>query len=216
MGQHDLSYRLFFSHARMVCDLLCELIGEEWIRLIDFATAERGNSSFVSARRRNRESDIIWRFRRRDTGEPVYVYILLEFQSKPDRYMPVRMMTYMGLFFEYLIAKRLLPKSGKLPLVIPVVIYNGIGPWGSALELSELIETTPAQARAEASVIRNEVARCKHILQRLGARAGSEPGELPRRTSAGEMFALVRRDLAARAARLDSLDTQCEPTPSAA
>jgi hypothetical protein len=30
--------------------------------------------------------------------------------------------------------------SGKLPLVIPVVVYNGIGPWGSALELADLIE----------------------------------------------------------------------------
>ncbi|HEY2739266.1 MAG TPA: hypothetical protein VGK45_12745 [Thermoanaerobaculia bacterium] len=28
MGQHDLSYRLFFSHARMVCDLLREMVGE--------------------------------------------------------------------------------------------------------------------------------------------------------------------------------------------
>jgi len=75
MGQHDLSYRLFFSHARMVCDLLREMIGETWVELIDFASAERVNASFVSEKRRNRES---------------------EFQSRPDRYMPVRLMTYTG------------------------------------------------------------------------------------------------------------------------
>jgi two-component system sensor histidine kinase RegB len=39
-------------------------------------------------------------------------------------------------------------------------------------------------------------------LQRLGARAGSEPGEVARRTTASEVFALVRRELGARAARL--------------
>ena len=44
MGQHDLSYRLFFSHARMVCDLLREMIGEAWVELIDFASAERSRS----------------------------------------------------------------------------------------------------------------------------------------------------------------------------
>jgi hypothetical protein len=66
--------------------------------------------------------------------------ILLEFQSRLDPYMAVRLMTYIGLFFEYLIAEGLLPKSGKLPLVIPVVVYNGIGPWGPPLELAELIE----------------------------------------------------------------------------
>ena len=124
----------------MIRDLLHEILGEAWVSLLDLASAERVPSSFTSRRHQKRESDIIWRFRRKDNGEPVYVYILLEFQSRPDRYMPVRLMTYMGLFFEYLIAQGLLPASGKLPLVIPVVVYNGIGRWKPALELSELIE----------------------------------------------------------------------------
>jgi predicted transposase YdaD len=124
----------------MIRDLLDEILGEAWVSLLDLASAERVATSFTSRGHKKRESDIIWKFRRRDNDEPVYVYILLEFQSRPDRYMSVRLMTYMGLFFEYLIAEGLLPDSGKLPLVIPVVIYNGIGPWKPALELSELIE----------------------------------------------------------------------------
>ncbi|MEA2600398.1 MAG: hypothetical protein QOF89_1390 [Acidobacteriota bacterium] len=140
LGQHDLSYRLFFSHARMVCDLLREMIGEAWVELIDFASAERVNASFVSQTRRNRESDVIWKFRRRDTGDPVYVYVLLEFQSRPDRYMPVRLMTYTSLFYELLIAEGRLAPSGRLPQVIPIVVYNGLGPWGTPLDLAELIE----------------------------------------------------------------------------
>jgi hypothetical protein len=140
LGRHDSSYRRFFAHARMVRDLLVEILGEAWVSLLDLDSAEMVPSSFTSGSHKRRESDVIWRFRRRDNGESVYVYILLEFQSKPDRYMPVRMMTYMGLFFEYLIAQGLLPRSGKLPLVIPMVIYNGLRPWGPALELSELIE----------------------------------------------------------------------------
>jgi hypothetical protein len=35
LGQHDLSYRLFFSHVRMVCDLLREMIGEAWVELVE-------------------------------------------------------------------------------------------------------------------------------------------------------------------------------------
>jgi putative YhgA-like transposase len=140
MGQHDLSYRLFFSHARMVCDLLREMMGEAWVELIDFSSAERVNASFVSEKRRNRESDVIWKFRRRDGGEAVYVYVLLEFQSRPDRYMPVRLMTYTGLFYEHLIAEGRLGPSGQLPQVIPIVVYNGLGPWGTPLDLAELIE----------------------------------------------------------------------------
>jgi two-component system sensor histidine kinase RegB len=73
----------------------------------------------------------------------------------------------------------------------------------AATELEALIETDPAQALIEAGLIREQVARCKHILRRLGARAGSEPGELPRATTGGEAFERVRRELGARAARLE-------------
>ena len=59
MGQHDLSYRLFFTHRRMIQDLLREIVGERWVERIDFDSGERVNASFVSARHENRESDVI-------------------------------------------------------------------------------------------------------------------------------------------------------------
>jgi predicted transposase/invertase (TIGR01784 family) len=132
----------------MVCDLLREMVGEEWVKLLDFASAERVNASFVSEKRRNRESDVIWKLSRLDTGDPVYVYVLLEFQSRPDRYMPVRLMTYTGMFYEDLIAEGRLPPSGRLPLVIPIVIYNGLGSWGTPLDLADLIERLDPSAEA--------------------------------------------------------------------
>jgi hypothetical protein len=79
VGQHDLSYRQFFSHRRMIQDLLREIVGERWVERIDFDSGERVDASFVSPKHENRESDVIWKFRRKDGGEPVFVYILLEF-----------------------------------------------------------------------------------------------------------------------------------------
>lgn len=35
MGQHDLSYRAFFVHRRMIQDLLREIVGEQWVERID-------------------------------------------------------------------------------------------------------------------------------------------------------------------------------------
>jgi predicted transposase/invertase (TIGR01784 family) len=140
LGQHDASYKLFFSHPQMVRDLLREILSEAWVSLIDLSSAKQMPSKFITKYLKDRESDVIWRFRRKDNGETVYVYILLEFQSTPERYMAVRVMSYVGLFLQALIAGELLPPSGKLPLVIPIVLYNGIGPWREAQELSELIE----------------------------------------------------------------------------
>lgn len=74
----------------------------------------------------------------------------------------------------------------------------------AATELERLIIDAPEQASFEARLIREQVTRCKHILARLGARAGSEPGELPRPTTAGEAFDRVRHELGARAERLET------------
>jgi predicted transposase/invertase (TIGR01784 family) len=139
VGQHDLSYRLFFAHRRMIQDLLREIVGERWVERIDFDSGERVDASFVSPRHENRESDVIWKFRRQDGGEPVFVYILLEFQSRPDPSMPVRLMGYESLFYQSLMASQ--PAAGwrKLPLVIPVVVYNGWEPWNVATDLGSLI-----------------------------------------------------------------------------
>ena len=139
MGQHDLSYRLFFAHRRMIQDLLREIVGERWVERIDFGSGERVDASFVSPKHESRESDVIWKFRRQDGGEPVYVYILLEFQSRPDASMPIRLMGYESLFYQSLMASQPMAGWRKLPPVIPVVVYNGGEPWNVATDLGSLI-----------------------------------------------------------------------------
>jgi len=139
VGQHDLNYRRFFNHRRMIQDLLREIVGEGWVERIDFESGERVNASFVSDQDENRESDVIWKFRRKDGGEPVYVYILLEFQSRPDPSMPVRFMGYESLFYQTLMANQPAAAWRKLPPVIPVLIYNGWEPWNVATDLGSLI-----------------------------------------------------------------------------
>jgi predicted transposase/invertase (TIGR01784 family) len=139
MGRHDLSYRLFFSHRLMVQALLREIVDEHWVDLLDLDSGVQVSGTFVSSRHENRESDVIWRFRREDRREPRYVYLLLEFQSRPDPSMPVRLMGYESLFYQSLMKGK--PASGwkNLPLVIAVVVYNGWKPWGVATELGSLI-----------------------------------------------------------------------------
>jgi predicted transposase/invertase (TIGR01784 family) len=139
MGRHDLSYRLFFSHRRMIQDLLREIVGEQWVSRIDFDSGERVSASFVSHKHQNRESDVIWKFRRNDGKEPVYIYILMEFQSRPDPSMPVRLMSYESLFYQSLLADLPTAAWDKLPPVIPIVVYNGREPWNVATDLASLI-----------------------------------------------------------------------------
>jgi hypothetical protein len=139
MGRHDLSYRLFFSHRRMIQDLLREIVGERWVELIDFKSGHLVNTTFISPRHENRECDLLWRFRRKDGGEPVFVYVLMEFQSRPDPSMPARLMGYVGMLYQRLLSSRSRNSWKKLPLIIPVVVYNGAEPWDVSRDLGSLI-----------------------------------------------------------------------------
>jgi len=141
MADHDHSYKHLFSHAELVRDLLLGFVQEEWIDDLDLSTLEKTQSSYVSDDLREREDDTIWRVRCRESW--VYIYILIEFQSSPDRFMSVRLMTYIGLLYQDLIRSKSLLKNGKLPPVLPLVLYNGKQPWNCATSLEDLIQEVP-------------------------------------------------------------------------
>ncbi|KDE41007.1 putative transposase [Nitrincola lacisaponensis] len=68
---------------------------------LDFSTLETVKNQFITDDFRQREDDIIWRVRSMDGW--VYVYLLIEFQSRIDRFMAVRMLTYVSLLYQELI-----------------------------------------------------------------------------------------------------------------
>ncbi|HSG39160.1 MAG TPA: Rpn family recombination-promoting nuclease/putative transposase [Thermoanaerobaculia bacterium] len=120
MGHNDRGYRSLFSFPRMVEELVREFVAEPWVDKLDFSSLTRVNASYVSEKLNSREGDLLWKLRRRD-GTPVYVYILIEHQSKVDRFMALRLMTYLSLLYQDLVKLGELT-NGRLPLVIPVVI----------------------------------------------------------------------------------------------
>ena len=142
MADHDNGYKRLFSHPEMVADLLLGFVREEWVRDLDFSTLEKVSASYVTPELRSREGDVVWRVRwERDRW--LYVYLLIEFQSTVDPYMALRVLVYVGLLYQDLIKARGLTASGRLPPVLPLVLYNGDAPWGASRELADLIETVP-------------------------------------------------------------------------
>jgi len=141
MADHDNGYKLLFSHAAMVADLLRGFVKEDWVREVDFGTLKRVDGSYVSDDLRSRENDVVWRVGWK--GGWLYVYILLEFQSRVDPFMAVRAMTYLGLLYQDLIRQKALTPSGRLPPVFILVLYNGTRPWRAALDMADLVEPVP-------------------------------------------------------------------------
>ncbi len=51
--------------------------------------------------------------------------LFLEFQSTPDPWMALRMLVYVGLLWQQLVREQRLMPDGRLPPVLPVVLYHG-------------------------------------------------------------------------------------------
>jgi len=155
----DKLYRKLYAHPKMVEDLIQNFVKERFVGHIDFSTLKEHKTRFVTDRDGIRESDMMFELKIKD--ETVYFYVLLEFQSTVDRFMPVRMLTYIMLFYQDWLKKQIeykrklkqKEKKGtldeadieaiyetiKLPAVFPILLYNGDRKWTTPSELKELI-----------------------------------------------------------------------------
>lgn len=145
MRDHDSLYHRLFGHPRMVAELLREFVAGPWLDDLDLDGMTRENATLHAETGERRESDMIWRIPRRDGGD-TYLVLLLEFQSTSDQWMALRMLIYAGLLWQHLLNEKRLPPDGRLPPILPVVLYNGDRRWAAPLALHDLVglpETSP-------------------------------------------------------------------------
>jgi hypothetical protein len=144
----------------MVRQLLETCVDEEWVRELEIEGLEPLPTNLVDERLMRRQCDLLLRARLR--GRDVYVLILLEFQSSPDRFMALRLATYVCLVWLSLVERSRAdtdsPTLRELPPVFPVVLYNGERAWNAPRRLEELV------ADAELGNLQAYVPRFTHHL----------------------------------------------------
>jgi len=120
---------------------------------LDFNRAQRVNRSFIQADLRKKESDLIFRVPAQspDTETEVWVYVLLEHQSAPDRELPLRLLLYMTQLWDLQRREwddRGLAVSARfLSPVVPLVLYTGTQDWSRPLHLKDLFTGPPELTR---------------------------------------------------------------------
>ncbi|MEV6770295.1 Rpn family recombination-promoting nuclease/putative transposase [Nocardia sp. NPDC051030] len=139
---HDAYFRHVLSRPADAASELRAVLPEGVAARVDWGALVLQPGSFVSEELRSRYSDIL--FRTRLDGHDAYVFLLIEHQSRSDRFMAFRMLDYLvAIWNQHL---REYPDARTLPAVVPVVVHsNHTGrAWSAATELSELIDLDPA------------------------------------------------------------------------
>ncbi|GHT97999.1 transposase [Betaproteobacteria bacterium] len=140
---HDTSYKRLFSCPEVVSDLLRGYVPEQWLKGADYATLTQVNASYVSATNKQRHDDMVWRIE--VGGHWLWIYLILEFQSAPDPWMAIRIMQYVSLLAEQLAKER--PRNelpeGRLPPILPIVLYNGRPEWREPVNVADCFLEPP-------------------------------------------------------------------------
>ena len=106
------------------------------------------NVSFISEDLRGSQSDLLWRCNAGEGRWPVYIYVLFEHQRAPDPMMVVRLLFYIVKIWERHLAQGPASESiGRLPFILPLVLYQGQTPWNSPLFLRDLVEVPGEELR---------------------------------------------------------------------
>lgn len=149
MSGQDEIYKQLFSHPSFVRQLIEGFAPPELAQQLDFATLKNHSGEYITPRLGRKLQDLVWSARllpqdANEPGERVYLYILLEFQSRTDHSMPLRMLQYVAALYEQIVrVQRLKLSKDRLPLVFPLVLYSGDSAWRAQSSLQGLLPRVP-------------------------------------------------------------------------
>ena len=139
---HDALFRYVFGKPVHAASQLQAVLPAALLDRLDLTNLHPVNGSFVDEELTNRHCDVLMRTRL--DGRQAFVYLVIEHQSRPDRMMPLRMLRYLLRIWDRYLEEH--PKAKRLPMIVPLVVYQGSRRWTHPVELSELLDVDPATA----------------------------------------------------------------------
>lgn len=127
---HDKFFKRSMSDARVAKDFFNAHLPIDLLRRVDLNTLKLKKQSFIDDAFKATEADVVYSIKLDDTL--AYFYLLCEHQSSIDETIAFRLLGYIVRIMELHLSQN--PKS-HLPVVYPLVIYNGEEPWDAPREI---------------------------------------------------------------------------------
>jgi hypothetical protein len=143
----DRAIRRLLEDPRNLRDLLADLL-PDLVGRFDFTRVEPVDRAFLLDDWRRRESDLLFRLPflpdpAAEADQTALVCVLIEHQSTPDPWMPLRILLYAALYWEREWkawgAQQDRQERLRLSPAVPIVFHTGPAPWRTHREMAELI-----------------------------------------------------------------------------
>jgi predicted transposase/invertase (TIGR01784 family) len=131
---HDKFFKESFSRPEVIRSFIEEYLPEAVSAVLDLDALELQKDSYITAELQEYFSDLLYRCPVREEGSEVFVYLLLEHKSSPERLTPLQLLEYMVRIWLQQ------SKEGvrELSVIIPIVVYHGRTRWRVPQDFSEL------------------------------------------------------------------------------
>ncbi|MDA9163617.1 Rpn family recombination-promoting nuclease/putative transposase [Rickettsiaceae bacterium] len=139
---HDELAKKALENQLAAIEFLDEYMPAEFKEHVDLSTLVVKKESYIESSLKKRFSDIVYSIKTKDNDE-AFIYCLLEHQSSSDHWMALRLWQY-----ALLLCERHKKKKNKLPLVLPLILYNGKEKYTAPRNIWELFDNPDLAKKA--------------------------------------------------------------------
>jgi predicted transposase YdaD len=133
---HDLMVHAVLSDLAEATSFLQAHLSEEVSRALNWSTLTLLESTFVDEDLRGSEADLLYEVEHVSGEASLWVYMLLEHQSTPDRWMRFRLLKYCCRIWDQSFRDQ--PEQRELRAIVPLVFYQGERSWSYSSEFADL------------------------------------------------------------------------------
>ena len=120
---HDALVRAVFSDVAETASFLRAHLTQEVSQALNWPTLRQLEGSFVDEDLRGSETDLLYEVAHVSGETSVWLYLLIEHQSRPDRWMRFRLLKYCCRIWEVDLTAK--PTPSTLRPIVPLVFYQG-------------------------------------------------------------------------------------------
>jgi len=133
---HDMIVHAVLRDMAEATSFLRVHLSEEVGQALNWSTLTLLEGSFVDEDLRGSEADLLYKVERVSGEESVWIYVLLEHQSTPDRWMRLRLLKYCCRIWDMSFREQ--PDQRELRAIVPLVFYQGERNWSYSREFADL------------------------------------------------------------------------------